>query len=157
MNDENNNENNEITYDVVRNRDKETKLEYVKKNITQSEIPSNFEAIANSNGDKIFFEEKDGQKIKREWILFQDNKFYCIYCLCFAVKENLWVKGIIYGKNCRITEKAKIHGNEKHHIFAKNIYSRESNCGIQEQISQSPKRNIIRAIIKIIIFLATHG
>lgn len=91
--------------------------------------------------------------------LFPQHKFYCVYCVCFSsLNENRLVKGIEYVKNCRITETLISHGKELHHKKAIEVYSRiVSNHGKIDGAHESENRNAIKCIVKIIIFIATHG
>lgn len=153
-----NNNNNE---EALKNATVEAKIQFIRTVISQSEVPNDIKKIfcTNTNYDKIFYEIKDGNKNKREWVSFFNNKFFCVYCLCFSLlSENRLVKGVKYEKNCRITDKLKTHENEKHHLLAKNTFANHcANIEKQEEVYQSAKRNAIKCIVKIIIFIATHG
>lgn len=157
MDEINNNEYDEI--DIIRNNTDECKIEFVSNVISQKGIPFDFKKIGRINGEKIFFEIKNGKKQKREWVFFLNNKFYCVYCLCFSpLHQNRLVLGVEYVKNCRITDKINIHGNESHHRAAKNTYSEIVACFEKGgEVCPSEKRNAIKCIVKIIIFVATHG
>lgn len=157
MEDINNNEFDEI--DVIRNNTDACKVEFVSTVISQKEIPFDFKKIGRTNEEKIFFEIKNGKKQKREWVLFPNNKFYCVYCLCFSpLHQNRLVLGVEYVNICRITDKIKNHGLEAHHKAAKNTYSEIVACFEKgAEACTSGKKNAIRCIVKIIIFVATHG
>lgn len=147
------------TYDVIRTKNDETKAAFIKNVISKTGIPVNFKPLPRSYENKIFFRVKDGEHQQREYILFENNQFFCVYCLCFSLLENhRLVRGIKYEQNCRISYILNSHEDEAHHNRAKNIYLRiVSNCDRQDNINQLEKRNVIKAIVKIIIFIATHG
>lgn len=66
------------------------------------------------------------------------------------------MKGIEYIAGCRITDALNRHEKESHHDRAKSIYERyASNLSESEYTNET--RDIIKIIIKIIIFLTTHG
>lgn len=148
-----NTDNDEI--EQIRNNTNECKVEFISNVISQSEIPPGFGPRAN----KIFYEINNGEKQKREWIVLLNNKFYCVYCVCFsALDKNRLIKGIEFAKSCRITDILKCHGEELHHKAAKNVYSNiVANNEQLEGLHQSEKRKAIECVIKIIIFIATHG
>lgn len=143
-----------IEIDCMRNNTDEAKTDIITTVIKQTEIPVDFEPISRSNAEKIFYEIQDDKKHKREWVFYFNNKFYCIYCLCFSpLDENRFVKGIEYLKNCRVVDKMRNHGKELHHITAKNAYLKK--IGLYE--GGDSTRNALKCIIKIIIYIATHG
>lgn len=148
----------ETEIDQIRNSTTEAKIEFITNVISQTNIPSDFKKILRSRPEKIFYEIKDGKQCKREWVLFCQNKFYCVYCVCFSpLCENRMVLGVEYVKGCRISEYLKSHEHELHHTSAKDRYSELVSPNSGENTCQSAKRNVIRAIVKIIIFIATHG
>lgn len=145
--------------DVIRNcNSNDVKIEFITNVIAATEIPSDFIKILRSKPGKIFYEIKDGEQYKREWVLFLENKFYCVYCVCFSpLSENRMVVGVDYVKGCRISEFLNSHGNESNHSAAKNRYSALVSPDNGENTCQLAKKNVIRSIVKIIIFIATHG
>lgn len=132
------------------------KIEFIENIISREGIPANFVPLANTYQNKIFF-RADG--MQREWILFSSNKFFCAYCLCFSLCNNhRLVVGIDYVKKCRISETLKLHETEKNHISAKNIYFGKAEArDCENKENASDKRIVLTSIVKIIIFLATHG
>lgn len=158
MSEINNNNGDYFEINEIRKSTEEFKIELI-SNVSRNGIPPDFEKICQSNAEKKFFEIKDGDKHKREWVFFINNRFYCIYCVCFSpLNENRLVKGVEYAKNCRITEKLNSHGKELNHIASKNFYLKTAgNSGKDEEKYQSAKRNAIKCIVKIIVFIATHG
>lgn len=90
---------------------------------------------------------------------FEKNKFFCAYCICNSLSANhRLIQGIKYEKGCRISEILKHHETEKNHIYAKNIYAQStSTCDPDEEKRRKDKRIVLKNIVKIIIFQATHG
>lgn len=146
----------EIEIDSIRNNSDEAKSEFISRVIKQTGIPANFVPIARSNVMKKIYEIKDDGSHKREWLFFLNNKFYCIYCLCFSpLDENRLVKGIEYVKNCRAIDILNNHGKETNHQTAKNAYLRSTNT--YDGGGGDTRRNALKCIVKIIIYIATHG
>lgn len=124
MNEYNNNKYDHIEINKIRNSTDECKVEIISKIISQTGIPQEFMKIGGTNEQKIFYEIKDDNQQQREWLLFLDNKFFCIYCVCFSpLDQNRLVQGVKYEKHCRIIERVRSHGNESHHRTAQNAYS----------------------------------
>lgn len=139
----------------IRNKSIEHKVNFVKNVISQIGIPLDFKPIVYCIAENIFYQSVDGKSCRREWVLFQNNKFHCGYCLCFSALEgNRFVKGVEYVKGCRITSLLQLHARETHHQLAKNSYW---NLVSKDKIEHSEKRNVIKIIVKIVIFIATHG
>lgn len=87
--------------------------------------------------------------------------FFCVFCLCYSVYgEHKLIKGVNYVKKCRITELLNQHENETHHLKARGTYiekdSQQNNCVDTIRI-RSEKWNVLKTIVKIIIFITTHG
>lgn len=154
-----NNNYDRIEINKIRDSIDECKVEIISKVVSQTGIPKNFTKISGTNEQKIFYEIKDGNQQQREWLLFLDNKFFCIYCVCFSpLNDNRPVKGVEYEKNCRIIDRVKSHGNELHHKTAQNVYSTiAASYEAGSSTYQSGKRNAIKCIVKILIYIATHG
>lgn len=154
-----NNNTNYDEIDKIKNGSDECKIEFISAIISQNGIPPGFMEICRSNADKIFYEIINGEKHERQWVLFLNNKFYCVYCVCFSpMNENRLVKGVDYVKNCRITEKLNSHGKELHHKAANNAYLKIiADCEKEKEAYQSGGRIALKCIVKIIIFIATHG
>lgn len=161
MSELNKNVNDDNYYDAktIRNQSDEVKLSFINNVIRGTEIPTNFVPTWKTNNTrKMFYRIKNGNEEKREWVLFENNHFYCAYCLCFALQPYRFVKGVEYMKGGRTTESLRKHDEESHHKHAMGIYLK-LNVDFREETSQpkSPKRVVLRAILKIIIFIATHG
>lgn len=144
------------THDVIRNKSDGDKVVFIKSIISQKGIPASFGGYQNSYVHKIFFRD-DGEQ--RDWILYENNKFFCVYCLCFSLREkHRLIAGINYEKGCRISEILKLHETEAHHNRAKNIYAEKTTtCDSEERKKRLDKRIVLDTIVKIIIFQATHG
>lgn len=147
------------TYDVIRNKSDENKVAFITNTITEKGIPAHFEPLPNSYERKIFFRRKDGTEEQREWLLYEDNKFFCVYCLCFSLFErHRLISGVNYMKNCKICEILNKHENEAHHIRAKSIFVDKTTKGdSQDRTNQLEKRNVLNTVVKIIIFQASFG
>lgn len=147
------NNNGNIT-ETIRKESNKNKLEFVKNVILQKNIPEHSKPLRKCNARKIFYGINDE---KREWIFFHENTFFCAYCLCFSLcDDNRFVLGIKYEKGCRIADNLNRHDSEKNHIRAKNIFGKLAS---DSNIQQNPSRNwlALKAVVKIIIFIATHG
>lgn len=142
----------------LRNSTIEAKIEFILDIISQPGVPNDVKSIC-CDHEKLFYELKDGNKTKREWVSFFNNKFFCIYCLCFSTLDNnRFVQGVVFGKNCRITNKVQRHEKEKNHELAKRTYAKyAAEIENKGEVYQSAQRNAIKCIVKIIIFIATHG
>lgn len=140
----------------IKDESDENKIVFIRNIISQKGIPANFVPLQNSYQNKIFLRENGEQ---REWILFENNNFFCVYCVCFSLYEqHRLITGINYEKNCRISEFLKRHETEKHHIYAKNVYADKAlTCETERQKNRSDKWIVLSSIVKIIIFQATHG
>lgn len=148
-------------YDVntIKKENNDTKLDFIRNLLSQTEIPENFAPTWRiGNKRRIFFRIKDGKEYKREWVLFDENKFYCAYCLCFALNDSRFVKGFEHSQGCRITDLLNKHEQGTYHILAKKTFLKHDSAH-QQDITEavSAKRNVLRTLIKIIIFIATHG
>lgn len=154
MNSVENNNNNSAN---IRNKSDEIKVNFIKNVLSQTGIPQNFIALPKSNENKIFFGFKNDETQRRDYILFENNTFYCVFCLCFSpLAENSLTQGVKYVPGCRITTKLGIHDNSANHQLAQNVYA-EKSTNLNGGIQQNSKRNVLRIVLKIIIFLATHG
>lgn len=150
------------TCDEIRSKNNEMKCAFIKNVISQTGIPANFTPLPRSSQNKIFHRINGNEEEYREWILFENNTFFCVYCLCFsAMKKHRLIQGIEYVRECRITDALKTHEKETHHERAKSIYlDLVSNIPFNRDdrnAHQSEKRVVLKAIVKIIIFIATHG
>lgn len=148
------------TVEVIRNKNVETKVAFVKDHISHKEIPANFIPLPRTYENKIFFRINDNNENEyREWISFENNFFYCVYCVCFSsLKKHRLIQGIEYARNCRISDALNVHETELHHKRAISIYlDLVSNCVTRDRTHPSDKRIVLKTIVKIIIFIATHG
>lgn len=148
------------SYKYITNKTKADKLNFIRENSICG-IPSSFNPLRGSCPEKIFFRiNAHGQNKSREWILFNNNLFYCSHCLCFSTKkQGPLIDGVEYKKNCRISEILKNHEAGAHHIHATNIFIsyRGGAPATSCDIPANEKRGVLCSIVKIIIFLATHG
>lgn len=70
--------------DSIKNGSVDKKLSFIENLVTQTDIPTNFMRIKNGgNDDRIFYRVIDGKKQRREWLLFRNNCFFCVFCMCF--------------------------------------------------------------------------
>lgn len=140
----------------IKNKSDEQKVVFIKNTLSQREIPGNFVRLQNSKPEKNFFRE-NGER--REWVLFENDKFFCAYCLCFSShQKSRLIVGFEYNKGCRCTDVLKKHENEQNHISAKNIYiGKISTCDSEIKQKRRNKRMALDSIVKIIIYQATHG
>lgn len=92
---ENNNYDNNVLIHHIRKESNETKINFI-QNVISLENPVNFTPLPRSDVNKIFYRIKDGQKQRREWIHYEDNKFFCVYCVCFSAldEKNRLIKGV---------------------------------------------------------------
>lgn len=150
---------NKFDVKTIRHQTNDIKLKFIKSVIKETEIPGSFAPTWKTNSIRnIFYRIKHGSEEKREWVLFESNFFYCAYCLCFALKEHRFVKGVEYVKSGRITDSMNKHDEESYHKHAIAAYLKlEADSQGEPCPSDCPKRTVLRAIIKIIIFIATHG
>lgn len=72
---------NKETIESIRNECDNVKVDFIKFSLAQTGIPDNYTAIPYSKPEKIFYHTIDGKQIRREWLGFHDNKFFCVYCL----------------------------------------------------------------------------
>lgn len=103
----------------------------------------------------------------RKWILCEEEKLYCVYCVCFKnhdqQKSNCLIEGLKTDKlvsaltrAIRNHEQSTLHKICQQKYFKAlcnidNDYEITYNEGVTEQ------RTIVTTVLKIIIFLATHG
>lgn len=140
----------------IRDRSKQEKLDFMSNVLSQTELPSDFIPIARSNTNKIFF-RNNGER--RDWVFFEKNNFFSAYCMCFSLASNRrLVTGVKYEKNCRIVDILNQHETEKLHTYSKTLYIDTVNtCDSNQSVAHPEKRIVLRTIMKIIIFQATHG
>lgn len=140
---------------VVRSQSNEFKVAFINDIISKAGIPTNFQSLPNSNENKIWYRINNSEQEPREWLFYENNKFFCVYCLCFSsLKRHRLIEGIEYVKNCRVTETLNSHEFTSHHARAKIVFR---NMNLRCETNQSENRIVVKVIVKIIIFLATHG
>lgn len=136
----------------IETKNQEEKLLFVQSVINAESIHNNFVPNSKLNVNKIFY----SNGVKREWILFEDNRFYCAYCLCYSSWRNhRLINGIECIAGCRITDTLNRHEEEAHHKRAKSVFQERSLNGNNHR--QSTMREILKIIVRIIIFIASHG
>lgn len=144
---------NNNNYATIKDQNNKFKIDFIKNVLNQTEIPPCFELKKETTVQNIFFRIKDGKKTKREWLYFENNFFLCAYCICFAAK-NIFVTGVQL--NSRTSDYVKKHDEQLYHELAKSKYS--NLVSPDEAPSQSSaKWKVLRAIIKVIIFVGSHG
>lgn len=117
------------------------------------------------NAEKIFYDLGGDAKNWREWLLLDDNLFYCVYCLCFDVhnlsKNISLTKGIDSKQSAfRLKQHLSRHEKSNLHCICKNEYIKAISpelviCNYDERTLRN--REIVKSIIRCIIFSATHG
>lgn len=153
MADENNNgQCNRIRKETITN-----KVSFIKNAISREGVPANFKPLPRCNTEKIFYTINAEGKQQREWLFFEENKFFCAYCVCFSPADtNRLVEGVTYQAGCRLPDKLHGHERESKHIAAKNIFTAHVSGKAAEE-DRGEKWNALKSIVKIIIFIATHG
>lgn len=113
------------------------------------------------------FDEKRENIVRREWLILSEDRLFCIYCLCFSENSsnNLCnANGLEFLQNTHISEVVKRHEGTRNHLVASNKYLRlrygynnleEIECGEFSEVARN--RYIVARIIKIILYIATHG
>lgn len=144
---------------TIRKKNIDLKVAFVKAVISSVDIPTHFKPLKNFNTEKIFFSIiNNNQKQKREWLFFNDNMFFCAYCICFSNNENnRLVEGVEYKVGCRISEILSRHELETQHIRSKNVFGGYLVDGGQESEHISEKRQALKSVVKIIIFITIHS
>lgn len=135
------------------------KIATVQKHLAHTGVPINFERLSGSSERSIFYRMKESVEEAREWILFENNKFFCIYCLAFSAHKNQrFINGVEYVKGCRISDLIIRHETETHHTRANNFYKKlVSEETVESVQDKSEKWNALSAVIRLIIFMATNG
>lgn len=142
---------NNNNYATIKDESKEFKLNFIKNVLNQTTIPLLKKQTTVRN---IFFRIKDGKEIKREWLFFENGHFFCAYCVCFAAK-NIFVTGV--QMNSRTSDYVKKHDEQLYHKLAENKYLELVSPDQAMSQCQSAKWKVLRAIVKVIIFVASHG
>lgn len=144
----NNNNNN---YTKIKDQSEEFKIDFINNVLCQTELPC-FGLKKQTKTQNIFFRTENGQKIKREWLFFENGHFLCAYCICFAAR-NVFVTGV--EMNSRTSDYVKKHDGQSYHDLARRKYVEL--ISPPQAPSQSAKWKVLRAIVKVIIFVGTHG
>lgn len=135
----------------IKDKSDAEKIDFIESCIA---TPCDFQPIPNSNKNKIL-KNKNGEN--RDWLLIENNKFYCSYCLCFSsCSTDRLNKGIEYAKGCRIAEALNRHENGLFHIRSKQIFHEKVEDNGTPKF-ESRVRAVLTIIVRIIIFIATHG
>lgn len=100
----------------------------------------------------------------REWLLHEDQSLYCVYCLCFGgdlSRKIPLVRGINPEQPAhRLVQHIRSHESSNLHRVAKQEYVNAVQ-GSMDRIKYSPEANcnreILKSILRAIIFCATHG
>lgn len=116
---------------------------------------------------KIYTKEDSS---RRKWLSYQNQKFYCVVCLCFGLKTkqvNSFISGVIYEEPFyRFNQKIIRHENLQYHEASVKQYltyadsvsisNSQNNC-IDDNTHKGKLRIVVEIVIKIVIFLATHS
>lgn len=149
-----NNNNNRAA--IIRKENDEKKVNFIKNN-SYVLIPADLIVLPKTNINKILYYQENDRTVRREYLYFENNSFYCSYCLCFSFADDSdFVKGVEYVRGNRLPTKLSKHDSAPYHLNAKRIFEEKSTTPNGE-IQQSTKRNALKAIFKILIFLATNG
>lgn len=143
---------NNNNYATFKDQSIECKLVFIQNVLNQTEIPPFFGQKKKSAVKNIFFRIKNGEESRRHWIFFENECFFCAYCICFAAK-NIFVTGVQMNK--RTSDYVKKHDDQQYHKLAKNKYLELFSP--DQATTQSAKWKILRAVVKVIIFVGTHS
>lgn len=100
----------------------------------------------------------------RKWIYCDKGKVYCVYCFCISTLSlNALIEGVntnqlvsMITKALRNHEISSIHKISKHK-YLKFISEFDDASTIVYNETSMQNRAIIKVVLKIVIFLATHG
>lgn len=138
------------------------------------------EVIAEIKSDYNFIEEPSSYIIQknlypvdenkrplnlREWLVCENEKIYCVYCVCMSetypeqqksLIEGLHVKPSLSSMNKILQghECSTLHKTNRHKYLKS---GREINSSFNYNESTIQARKTVKIILKIIVFLATHG
>lgn len=102
----------------------------------------------------------------RDWLLFDSDKLFCAYCLCFSSSNLKAISLLCTGIDSKqpihqINQCIRRHEASKFHEISKNEYSKAAcdDVAKNENFTENVKetRNVVKMILKIIIFIITHS
>lgn len=138
----------------------EDKIKVISRIVSSTDIPNDFIVRKRGHTEKVFYEIINNEIQRREWLLFVNNTFYCVYCLCFSPnRKQQFVEGFACEKD-GLVKRIKAHSIGVYHHTAKNKYSQLVAINVEntaQTYEQSEEFKAAKCIVKIIIFLATHG
>lgn len=118
----------------------------------------------------IFYTEYEHEKqeiCRRHWLVYKNNKFYCVMCLCFGIEldstsanVNQFINGLSYEHPFhRFIQKIRRHEDLQYHTASEKQYLAFRKYEESEAAGGDIKdsRKVVEIVIKIIIFLATHS
>lgn len=123
---------------------------------------ANKKQIQNIFSEAIYHGEQfETTYVARNWLFIEPNKFYCVYCLCFGTAQlksnDFLTDGLVLDQQlCRLTQIIRRHESSKYHDVNRNIYLRSKGSPSHTE-DKEKARIVIKAIIKIIIFIVTHS
>lgn len=151
-----------IDLSAIRHSSNEAKIQLISSVLSSNKIPIEINTRQTCTTEKFFYVIEDGERRKRSWLLFKNQKFYCVYCLCFASKNDMcFVLGVEHDR--RLIYKLNLHEKALQHSKAKDYYSQitsQLTPQLTPQLThgiQMEKWNAVKSIIEIIIFIATHS
>lgn len=116
----------------------------------RSDILTSFKKKSRTNDEnvkKIFFKtcDKEGNNVeKRKWLIYEQNYFFCVYCVCFLTKKsnyNLFTRGINYDvTNGRLSQRVSCHEISANHILAEKMYLK----ALRESTSETAGNSMLR-------------
>lgn len=170
--DENSLENNIDCLSVlnIKGRNNQQKKSFVQYVLSRNEQEVVHEFCLNNqtsikHGWKIFHREDEDVSDYRNWLSLDGKYLYCVYCLCFdnrGLSKNISLtKGIDSSQPIsRLNQHLKRHEDSRLHNLCKDEFLKVNStipqmCHYDERTSRN--RNIVKSIIRTIIFNATHG
>lgn len=101
----------------------------------------------------------------REWIICDKEKIFCVFCVCFlnSNEENILIKGISTKQLISVITKALVnHEHSCAHKISKHKYLKaaseyDSSISINYDEKTNQDRAVVKTVLKVIVFLATHG
>lgn len=163
---------NDNSYTTVRNvvyrsiQERVNFAKYVVSRVKEDVIEEFGTILESSNktikADKIFYSPVGNF---REWLLLDSQLLYCVYCVCCdnnnLSKNVALANGVDYNQPAyrlkqHLTqhEKSKLHSVCKHE-YLKAVSPDPVEWNYDDQVSKN--REILKSIIRVIIFSATHG
>lgn len=153
----------------VRCRADNERANYVQFIVSRSEdeVLSEYNSVySDGRYEKIFYKQDPNKetKIWREWILYEEKNFYCVYCSCLDthnISKNVRLtKGLDSDAPLsRLTQHITTHENSKLHKIFKNDFLKAVSPANSTNFNQrtAHNREIVKRIIKVIIFNATYS